>query len=486
MGRASLAGLTFALATAACAATGEGTERAEADLEAADPAAGWRYLANGNYIGCGIPADVFYAVQKGLDIPVLGFVGSGIISAFYPILEGEAMQPSEVPGREGDNANLSYRFTAFETSRGNKVVNFTCLTCHTGMINGKAIVGLGDTTVDYTGDLGFAARSIANVTWFIGTDRDVEEVNLFASRFEAVGPHVRTTTVGANPAVNLTYALMAHRDPKTLAWSDEPRMALPPEESLPYDVPPWWHMSRRATAFASGELRFHEGTLMLASLLGTETATDARALDRDFRNVEAFIKSVKPPPYPLAVDRPLAERGRGVYEKTCASCHGTYGAGGAYDERVVPLDRVGTDPKAAEQQVLQSTRFYDWIDASPYNKAAPGSSRMPPKLGYVAPPLDGVWATAPYFHNGSVPTMEGVLDSSKRPTAWTRFGRFATYDTESLSVHFLPVPGKHASGIPSKFVYDTRDVGYGNGGHTFGDALAPDERTAVIEYLKTL
>ena len=36
------------------------------------------------------------------------------------------------------------------------------------------------------------------------------------------------------------------------------------------------------------------------------------------------------------------------------------------------------------------------------------------------PPLDGVWATAPYLHNGSVPTLEAVLKSSDRPALWQR------------------------------------------------------------------
>ena len=37
-----------------------------------------------------------------------------------------------------------------------------------------------------------------------------------------------------------------------------------------------------------------------------------------------------------------------------------------------------------------------------------------------------------------------------------------------------------------KLIYDTSQLGYGNGGHTYGDALTQEERLAVIEYLKTL
>ena len=38
----------------------------------------------------------------------------------------------------------------------------------------------------------------------------------------------------------------------------------------------------------------------------------------------------------------------------------------------------------------------------------------------------------------------------------------------------------------ARFIYDTSRNGLGNGGHTFGDKLSGDDRTAVIEYLKTL
>ena len=40
--------------------------------------------------------------------------------------------------------------------------------------------------------------------------------------------------------------------------------------------------------------------------------------------------------------------------------------------------------------------------------------------GYVAPPLDGIWASAPYFHNGSVPTLWHVLHPDERPAVWLR------------------------------------------------------------------
>jgi hypothetical protein len=112
-------------------------------------------------------------------------------------------------------------------------------------------------------------------------------------------------------------------------------------------------------------------------------------------------------------------------------------------------------------------------------------------IGYLAPPLDGVWATAPYFHNGSVPTIYNVLNSKTRPTMFTRSFKtdLDAYDAVKVGwkVQILdrgPDPALPA--FERRKVYDTTRQGRGNGGHTFGDDLTEEERRAVMEYLKTL
>src|SRR5262249_11432332 len=110
--------------------------------------------------------------------------------------------------------------------------------------------------------------------------------------------------------------------------------------------------------------------------------------------------------------------------------------------------------------------------------------------GYQAPPLDGVWATAPYFHNGCAPTVYHVLNSKARPKVFTRSYRTGAedYDTTRLGWKFREVPPPAATlpVIERRKVYDTTQPGRGNGGHNFGDELTDAERMAVIEYLKTL
>ncbi|HIA00334.1 MAG TPA: hypothetical protein EYN66_00190 [Myxococcales bacterium] len=109
--------------------------------------------------------------------------------------------------------------------------------------------------------------------------------------------------------------------------------------------------------------------------------------------------------------------------------------------------------------------------------------------GYVAPPLDGIWATAPFLHNGSVPTIELVLNSKARPTYWRRENFDSThYDQTALGwPHTVLDYGQaDSSAAERRFIYDTTIEGHHNSGHTFDDHLKNDKRRSVIEYLKSL
>ena len=79
--------------------------------------------------------------------------------------------------------------------------------------------------------------------------------------------------------------------------------------------------------------------------------------------------------------------------------------------------------------------------------------------GYRATDLAGLWATAPYLHNGSVPTLEALLlPPEERPSTWMK----------------------------GSFTFDTSAAGNTNAGHAFGTALSDEDREALIAYLMTL
>ncbi len=212
---------------------------------------------------------------------------------------------------------------------------------------------------------------------------------------------------------------------------------------------------------------------------------DAKKIDQYAPDIRAFIASMEAPEYPFAIDRKLAATGRTVFERQCSACHGTYGEDWMYPNLIIALEQIGTDPEIARYSMEEGKRFLGWFNASFYGELA----RAAPAPGYYAPPLDGVWATAPYLHNGSVPTIEVLLNSPGRPTYWTRSFKSTDYDQRALGWRYTELShGKAATPDPEqrKRIYDTTLRGYSNQGHTFGDALTRSEREALLEYLKTL
>lgn len=318
------------------------------------------------------------------------------------------------------------------------------------------------------------------------------------------------------------------------------------------------------------------------------------------QDLEAFFLSLRSPAYPGAIDEALAQQGAILFHTknlwaepgnaeapeplggngSCASCHGVYSPryvdDPAYLEspdmegvaaHISPLDVIGTDPARSDMltptlRTRWDTTFWGYTDnvdgyVAPEDKnplVETTDDLLPAALrpqgvcgwekdviGYQAPPLYGVWATAPYLHNGSVPTVEQLLDSSKRAPIWQRKLRVegdikgfdqrmaVAYDhaalgwqSDALACGDIPgsplancnpvsdegaslvqlvqnflnsslawsglitIPDPTPGSIDKRLVYDTRILGNGNGGHTFTDVLTDTERKAIIEYLKTL
>jgi mono/diheme cytochrome c family protein len=429
------------------------------DQRTGDPDAGYRALVDNGYVGCGVPYTAY----------------SKVFSA--------APAWQQLPGRAPVDDGLPYNLTRFTTTAGVDVVGPNCLTCHAAPLFGKVVVGLGDTTTDYTYD---QSGAISAASIFLTDPKEIAELNKFANRTGALGPYTLTSVVGVNPADNVAAVLFAHRDRKTLAWSDTPLLDLPPKIVVPVDVPPWWRMSKKNAMFYLAAGRGdHARIMMTASTLCIDTVDDARAIDAYFGDVEAFITKIAPPKYPFAVDATLATRGKSLFDGACATCHGSYGDAPTYPNVVASLEEVGTDPVLGT-----ATEFADadiqWFNQSFYGETA----QLAPMKAYYAPPLDGIWATAPYLHNGSVPSLATLLDSSKRPQFWKRNSTDSNdFDSTEIGWKYAPSAVGHkdiADPSARKLVYDTTELGYSNAGHVYSDGMSDDDRNALLEYLKTL
>lgn len=208
---------------------------------------------------------------------------------------------------------------------------------------------------------------------------------------------------------------------------------------------------------------------------------DAIASLDDATAIMAFLKSYRPQRFPGAINASRATAGAGIYAGQCAACHGSYGGGAAPRLARFPnwQGDVGTDR-------LRATAFDRGLAEAVAGTAYRSRIAVRSGDGYVAPPLTGIWASAPYLHNGSVPTLAALLAPTTRPTRFMVGGHALDQAKVGLRLEATGAypPGYRPFSQPAWI--DTRVPGRGNGGHVFGETLSESDRAALIEYLKLL
>jgi hypothetical protein len=229
--------------------------------------------------------------------------------------------------------------------------------------------------------------------------------------------------------------------------------------------------------------------------------------------VASFTSDLPSPPYPFAVDLFQAARGRTIFEKNCQNCHV------ANNQTVYSAGFLGVDPNRSRVQTAQTHKLFlkAFLDAIPKDFVATTPKGQPFKpwelkseevlndrvhpneQGYVAGPLDGIWARAPYLHNGSVPTLRHLLapnnPESERPTVFLR----GVVDFDPEFVGFVWRLEAKKKSAPTAAVFDTRWDGASRFGHDRDldidgkvlrlDFSGPHRRAELddlLAYLKTL
>jgi mono/diheme cytochrome c family protein len=264
---------------------------------------------------------------------------------------------------------------------------------------------------------------------------------------------------------------------------------------------------------------------------------ESNAAINNLKEVENLLQRLAPPQWPEEVfgkiDRDKARAGKSLFVSLCSGCHNawpyTWTEPNKYGKRfvlvgLIPQSLVGTDPNQFEtlrtyeltghlsgnlppplkdkelvttgelyyglaQSVLQTAMSKlkpspaDLLDMQGYRDLPPPP---PPVRVYKAAPRDGVWATPPFMHNGSVPNLYEMLVPAAQRTKKFYVGR-----------EFDPVKvGLDTSGKSGSFMYDTSLPGNSNAGHSFengprgngviGPLLTDDQRWAIVEYLKSI
>jgi hypothetical protein len=349
-----------------------------------------------------------------------------------------------------------------------RTIAVDCLVCHGGSILGQSHIGLGNNALDIQ--------------------------SLFEDLSNADGipyrtPFTFTNVRGTSEAAGMAQFLLGRRNPD-LTLRKSP-IDLDLHDDLCEDAPAWWLLKKKKTMYQTGgaDQRSVRSIMqfMMSPLTPAHAFVDAEA---DFADIRQFILSLHPPKYPFPIDHDLAKQGEQLFLEHCARCHGTYGPNGHYPNKIIPIDEIGTDRRRSDGLTEKFGQYYDqtWFAKEKTGWITDGYQAIATN-GYQAPPLDGIWASAPYFHNGSAPTVYHVLNSAARPKRFTRSYKTDAFDYDSrlLGWKFESVESPIDPHIPAferRKVYDTTLSGRHNLGHSYGDQLTDTQRLAIIEFMK--
>jgi hypothetical protein len=368
-----------------------------------------------------------------------------------------------------------------------------CLVCHTAEIDGVAYLGAGTKTFDEK-LLGDMLKVLTDQRWGHSQPRDPIERALAADAHRILTSHhhdkIDSLTRARSTAFAASHVELYMRPHN----GSMPR----PEEVGRGDVktPPLWHTAAKMSSgrwYSDGS--FHGRVPMMASSMELEKDRPFDALVEFVlptikEEFDSVIRHLRPPAYPYAIDRSLADEGRALFyspQMGCSRCHGRYDGKGNLHWPGVHAD-VGTDPSRLE---VVSQGFIDAFNHSPI--AAEGA--LVKSEGYAATPLTGVWANYPYLHNGSVPTLYHLLGPvSERPKIFQVMAA-RHFDRSRVGQQLFADPAIERLDESELFrrFGDNRDwfstarAGSSAVGHDFWSRIRTDaNRRALIEYLKTL
>jgi hypothetical protein len=295
---------------------------------------------------------------------------------------------------------------------------------------------------------------------------------------------------------------------RRLVFKKAPRVPLNSPVSFPHlwgvSHLEWFHWDGNTNSFMERNIGQAIG---LGAIADVETGASTVS-PLNIHTLESLFSQLCPPKWPEEQFGPVDtasepyRRGAALYVKHCANCHDRQQGGQKSREGSITygLDEIGTDP-------LRATNFARTLEGGkPFtaelqavaakvknhaeNGANPGEHRgqfdLPEEqirwlttLGYVARPLDGIWATPPYLHNGSVPTLDDLLKpEAERPGSFPVGHR--EYDPVKLGYvsDLAKVPVAERANL---FTFDTHLDGNSNRGHRYGTDLSVSDRKALLD-----
>jgi len=435
----------------------------------------------------------------------------------------------KIPYPNGTRPEFFMGATLMQTKHA-KGLTFSCAACHTATLFGKPIMGLTNRRVRANSLFKMAKKTVRLIPsgiFQVATGASKDERKMFKRTkknlrsVDAIYPQV----LGLDTSLPQVALSLARRNPDEYATKSKFYEKFPRKNELTHfvsDSKPavWWNLKYKTRWLSDGSIV--AGNPILTNFLWNELGrgTDLKALEKwmqdnqktiDQLTVAAF--STKAPRWTDffaadSIDIASAKRGEANYLVSCKKCHGVYEKGWSsenvneltpteqlattkiiYHEKT-PVKDVGTDP----QRWMGTKYFSENLNKLAISKWMKTVVR--PQMGYVPPPLVGIFARYPYFHNNSIPNLCALLTIPKnRPTTFIQGPSIDPETDFQAECVGYPV----GADIPKEWkkdksaFFDTTKPGLGNMGHSRmllnkdgTEKYSQNEKLDIINFLKTL
>jgi hypothetical protein len=435
----------------------------------------------------------------------------------YP--KEDAIGIYKVPYPEGKRPNYYMGLSLIEK---NHTTGFTlsCAACHSASLFGKSILGLTN-RFPRANRLFFKAKqasAFADINIFqISTAADPSDTALMSETLENLKSVTTKLPQQLGLDTSLSQVSLSLNRRALGPWAEKDLFSQnhPRPDALDNDIADskpavWWNLKYKNRWLSDGSVV--SGNPVFTNLLWNEIGrgVDLQVLDQWFKEnsqvVQDLVTAVFSSEAPAitdffdinAIDLGSAKRGETLYIQSCQKCHGEYlkdwdSAQAAsieniktvqvfYRNKTAVVD-VQTDPHRARG--MKSLEKLNQLEISKNNKTL-----IRAQNAYVPPPLVGIWARWPYFHNNSIPSLCALLSTEKkRPRKY--FAREALDQQKDFDLNCNGYPEK-SEGTGS-IEFDTSREGLSNLGHDQGilsdgevERFSPQDKKDLISFLQTL
>lgn len=441
----------------------------------------------------------------------------------YPKASDRGVYSVPYPNKTRPNHRMGYGRIATENG---SAFSISCAACHSGQLFGKTVLGLTNRFPRSNEAFFHAKTFVPHIPlWLfrLETGATSGETELFAraqQSLRSVGVK-RPSVLGLDTSLAQVAISLAHREKDEIASFSKKYQRNPRSEKLSHfvaDSKPavWWNVKYKNKWLSDGSVI--SGNPIYTNILWNEIGrgTDLEDLEQWLRKNDQVIRELTTavfsseapkitdffPAEKISLKRAIA--GEQIFLQRCAKCHGVYEKAWNLPEienkslseklatinviyhESTPVIDVGTDPQ--RRLGMKSLEQLNDLKISRQN-----GIQVKAQSGYVPPPLVGIWARWPYFHNNSIPNLCALLTrGDQRPK------RFFMREAKRRDDFDFDCNGYKVKNIPKEWkrrelYFNTEKEGLSNRGHDEGiflkngkELLSAEDKYNLLQFLQTL